>query len=74
MGADLRIECDGPTGRSCRLFLDDVEITNQCHGVELEIGVSEPTKATLHMFVKRLELGTVADVEVVAPVLRRDNE
>jgi hypothetical protein len=71
MGADLRIECDGPMGRNCRVWLDGEEISNYCHGVEIDIGVGEANTVTLHLFVDHIDLGLNGDVKVNAPLLRR---
>ncbi len=74
MGADVRIECDGPTGNDCRVWLDGDEITNYCHGIDLAIGVGDAHDLTLHLFVDHLDLAMNADVTVTTPVLRRSGE
>jgi hypothetical protein len=44
------------SGRACRVWLDDVEITKSVHRIDLHMGASEAIRADIQVYVKDLDI------------------
>lgn len=59
-GAHLRIVNDSELGRTCRVFVNGVDITSATRDVQIAIPLRGATTATIEIIVGKLELDTDA--------------
>lgn len=66
-GHRLRIQCDGPTGRQARVWLDDLPLT-YCRGLVLRLGLNDFNEVALTIGLGDIEVDaqTMAVLEAIA--------
>jgi len=59
-GVHLRIESPRLTGHGAHIFLNDIDITNACQDIRIDMPLCGPQRATIQVLVRKLDLeGTV---------------
>jgi hypothetical protein len=57
----VRIELDRPV-RDSKVFIDDVDVSHLCRGVDIHAEIGEVAQVTLHMIPRHVEITAFGDV------------
>lgn len=58
LGAHLKIDCDGLGGCRAKIYLNGMEVSQFCEGIELSIRTDDVVRATITLLVDRLDVST----------------